>query len=143
MDLDRQAEPKLNTGKWLYRCMVLSFVSFILLGWIISFFAGFAPVPFGLCPMLVMAGSLISDGVFILCALLVFTIYFFSFVFLRGVKKHRKYGTAGLLLFMATDCSANIIFSAVSWWYILGAFLDLLLLFISYQLYRYTANTNE
>lgn len=95
-----------------------------------------AVVPFGLCPVLVLAGGASSVGGLIGCVAVVVLLYVLMFVCLWGVSRRRRFGTVGLVILLVLDLSANVIFTVTTWWYLLAVLLDLVILALSYGLYR-------
>ena len=94
-----------------------------------------ATVPLGLCPVLVYALSGSPAG-FILSLLGVLLIYLWLFFSIAAVARRRRFGTASLLIIMTVDLAANVVFTLMSWWYLLAAALDILVVVLGYILYR-------
>ena len=115
----------------LILCILISWSSVLILDII-------AVVPLGLCPVLVMAGSMGSLVGLLGSILVVLLVYGWMFFSIWGVSRRRRFGTVGLVILLSLDLGANIVFSAVSWWYLVAVALDLVLLALAYLLYRKT-----
>ena len=115
----------------LILCILISWSSVVILDVI-------AVVPLGLCPVLVMAGSMGSLVGLLGSILVVLLVYGWMFFSIWGVSRRRRFGTVGLVILLTLDLGANIVFSAVSWWYLVAVALDLVLLALAYLLYRKT-----
>lgn len=115
----------------LILCILISWSSVLILDII-------AVVPLGLCPVLVMAGSMGSLVGLLGSILVVLLVYGWMFFSIWGVSRRRRFGTVGLVILLTLDLGANIVFSAVSWWYLVAVALDLVLLALAYLLYRKT-----
>ena len=115
----------------LILCILISWSSVLILDII-------AVVPLGLCPVLVMAGSMGSLVGLLGSILVVILVYGWMFFSIWGVSRRRRFGTVGLVILLTLDLGANIVFSAVSWWYLVAVALDLVLLALAYLLYRKT-----
>lgn len=115
----------------LILCILISWSSVLILDII-------AVVPLGLCPVLVMAGSMGSLVGLLGSILVVLLVYGWMFFSVWGVSRRRRFGTVGLVILLTLDLGANIVFSAVSWWYLVAVALDLVLLALAYLLYRKT-----
>lgn len=115
-------------------CILLSWAAIYLL-------ETTALVPLGLCPVLVLAGGLSSMGGLIACVLIVLALYGWMFFSLWGVSRRKRYGTVGVVVLLTLDLAANVIFTATSWWYLVATGLDLLVLLLSYRLYRLAGRT--
>ena len=110
-------------------CIVISWG--VVFGWDVT-----AAVPLGLCPILVLAGSMSSVLWLALSILGVLLIYIWTSWALWGVSRRRRYGTVSIVVILTLDTAANVVFTITSWWYLLAVALDLMMLALSYKLYR-------
>lgn len=113
----------------LVLCILVSWGSAALL-------SSIAVVPLGLCPVLVMAGSMGSRISLVGSILVVLLVYAWMFCSIWGVSRRKRFGTVSFVILLTLDLGANIVCSAVSWWYLVAVGLDLLLLALTYLMYR-------
>ncbi len=95
-----------------------------------------APVPLGLCPVLLLAGT-VSLPALICCMVVILALYVWTFFSLRAVLRRKRFGTVSLVVLVTLDAAANGVFTVTSWWYLLAVALDLLLLLLAYRMYRW------
>lgn len=114
-------------------CILLSWISVYLLGTI-------ATVPFGLCPLL-LAGSVDVKVGFIICIFLILLLYGLVTFSIWGVSRRKKFGTAGILVLITIDLAINVVFTVISWWYLVSIALDLTILILAYCLFHWSGQT--
>ena len=114
-------------------CVLLSWVSVYSLGTI-------ATVPFGLCPLL-LAGGVDSRASFIICIFLICLLYGLICFSIWGVSRRKRFGTAGILILITIDLAINVVFTVISWWYLVSIALDLMILIMAYCLYHWSGQT--
>lgn len=86
------------------------------------------PVSLGTLPLLAMAGAMSSEAAFWGCLILSLAVYVLVVLMLWQAGKGKRYGSVTLLVLYILDLAVNVIFTAVSWWYLLGVGLDLLMM---------------
>ena len=86
------------------------------------------PVPLGTLPLLAMAGAMSSEAGFWVCLILSLAVYVLAALMLWRTGKGKRYGSVVLLVVYILDLAVNVIFTAVSWWYLLGVGLDLMMM---------------
>lgn len=86
------------------------------------------PVPLGTLPLLAMAGAMSSEAGFWACLILSLAVYVLAALMLWRTGKGKRYGSVVLLVVYILDLAVNVIFTAVSWWYLLGVGLDLMMM---------------
>lgn len=103
---------------------VMALLSWVLLYW----WEMPLPVPLGTLPLLAMAGAMSSEAGFWACLILSLAVYVLAALMLWRTGKGKRYGSVVLLVVYILDLAVNVIFTAVSWWYLLGVGLDLMMM---------------
>lgn len=103
---------------------VMALLSWVLLYW----WETPLPVPLGTLPLLAMAGAMSSEAGFWACLILSLAVYVLAALMLWRTGKGKRYGSVVLLVVYILDLAVNVIFTAVSWWYLLGVGLDLMMM---------------
>ena len=103
---------------------VMALLSWVLLYW----WETPLPVPLGTLPLLAMAGAMSSEAGFWACLILSLAVYVLAALMLWRTGKGKRYGSVVLLVVYILDMAVNVIFTAVSWWYLLGVGLDLMMM---------------
>ena len=103
---------------------VMALLSWVLLYW----WETPLPVPLGTLPLLAMAGAMSSEAGFWVCLTLSLAVYVLAALMLWRTGKGKRYGSVVLLVVYILDLAVNVIFTAVSWWYLLGVGLDLMMM---------------
>lgn len=103
---------------------LMALLSWVLLYW----WETPLPVALGTLPLLSMAGAMSSEAAFWGCLILSLAVYGLVVLMLRQTRRGKRYGGVTLLVLYMADLAVNVIFTAVSWWYLLGVGLDLVLM---------------
>lgn len=111
---------------------------FILAGWLALYgFECLAPVPLGLWPVLVMAGSMSTRAWLAICVAVVLALYAAVLGCLWGVAHRKRFGTVGIVVLLTIDFAVNMVFTVTSWWFLLAVALDIALVALCYVLFRW------
>ncbi len=112
-------------------------VLLILAGWL-TLYVGetVAPLPLGLCPVLVVAGGASSAAGLVGGILAAGTVYGGLLWSIWAVSRRKRAGTIGVVVLLTIDVAANVIFTVASWWQLIAVALDGALLWLCWRLYR-------
>ncbi len=116
----------MNRRKLLFWILLAGQMGMALISWVLLFWWETpVPVPLGTLPLLSLAGAMSSQAGFWGCTAFDTVVYLLVAGMLWRAKKGRRYGSVVLLMIYTLDLAVNVIFTATSWWYLLGVGLDL------------------
>ena len=116
----------MNRRTLLFWILLAGQIAMALVSWALLFWWETpAPVPLGTLPLLALAGAMSSEAGFWGCTAFDVAVYLLVAGMLWRAKKGRRYGAVTLLMVYTLDLAVNVIFTATSWWYLLGVGLDL------------------
>lgn len=107
----------------------------IVLSWLaVCVWERLLPLPLGALPMLALGCGMLSPWVGFVFMAAIVIVYFLIFWSLLGRWWGKRAGGISVMLVLVLDIAANVIFTAISWWYLLAAVLDATLLVLTLNL---------
>ena len=102
---------------------------FMLLGWqLLLIGSTLSPLPFGAFPSIVFAAMMTSAPAAVVFGLICAALYAMVFVSLVFARKGKRWAMIAGTLCYCLDLAASLVFTAFSWWFLMGIALDILLI---------------
>lgn len=102
---------------------------FMLLGWqLLIMLDTLSPLPFGALPSILFAAMMTGKAALVLSLLIGFLLYAVTIVSLVFGAKGKRWALVTGTLCYCLDMAACLVFTAFSWWFLLGLGLDIFLI---------------
>ncbi len=126
----------MRTSKALYALLTAASGVFMLLGWqLLLMGSTLSPLPFGAFPSIVIAAMMTSTGAFAAFAVLCALLYGMVFTALYFAWKRKPWAVVAGTLLYCLDMAAALVFTAFSWWFLLGIAVDVVLIVMLWRMY--------
>lgn len=126
----------MKASRTLYVLLTAASGVFMLLGWQLLMMGNtLSPLPFGAFPSIVFAAMMTSTAAFVIFAVLCALIYGLVFAALYFARKRKRWAVVAGTLLYCLDMAAALVFTAFSWWFLLGIAVDAVLIAMLWRMY--------
>lgn len=102
---------------------------FMLLGWqLLLMGSTLSPLPFGAFPSVLLAAMMTSAPAAVIFGLICAALYAMVFVSLVFAQKKKRWAMIAGTLCYCLDMAASLVFTAFSWWFLIGIAVDILMI---------------